>query len=353
MLQSLRALLVFLGGCLPGRGAAVTVLPADGPVVLVAGEGGPRVVNPDTGAVATWTLREAYDPAQLVLSDHVVFAGRLSSVTGTSALLPTPAGGREAALSPEGGAVAYLATGQGMASSVRICALDGSDDRLLMDGAGSPTWLSADQVGLRDGDQFSGSRALRVPVAGGAPSLALDGGERALRSLAWSAGGARVIAAASGPGDRAGERRGLILSGTDGPATVLYDAGSGGDVWEPRLSPDGTRLAFLARAPSVGAARSATLLYVGEVGGPFLPVLDLAPGEPRLLGGGAAAGVGSYAWSPDGSRLVFLAAMAEDCRKNGNGELICRYDLYVTEGGGARKVAKLGLPQAGALGWVR
>lgn len=66
----------------------------------------------------------------------------------------------------------------------------------------------------------------------------------------------------------------------------------------PRLSPDGSRVAFL-RADDAGK----TQIFVIPTDG----------GEP-VQATDAAAGVGSFAWSPDGARLAFTARVVEEGR---------------------------------------
>ena len=89
----------------------------------------------------------------------------------------------------------------------------------------------------------------------------------------------------------------------DGDVT-LVDVGTGAlrpltsdrrGVGQPRWSPSGDRLAFLA---SVGTGRDAH---------PQVFVLSMSGGEARRITN-AAAGVQQYAWSPDGSTMAFATA---------------------------------------------
>ena len=66
----------------------------------------------------------------------------------------------------------------------------------------------------------------------------------------------------------------------------------------PRLSPDGSVLAFLRAEPK---------------GPPQLHVVRAAGGEPVAVTD-ELLGVGAYDWSPDGSRLVYAARVAEPGR---------------------------------------
>jgi dipeptidyl aminopeptidase/acylaminoacyl peptidase len=70
------------------------------------------------------------------------------------------------------------------------------------------------------------------------------------------------------------------------------------DVSQPRWSPDGTRLAFLATPASEPEAK--------EKPTPQLWVLPLDGGEPRTLTA-AKQGVSTYAWRPDGGGFAYLA----------------------------------------------
>src|SRR5688572_24362945 len=66
---------------------------------------------------------------------------------------------------------------------------------------------------------------------------------------------------------------------------------------EPRLSPDGSRLAFLATTG--GTAR---LVVVDAAGGPEVAVTTAPPPVPSQAYGG-----GAFDWLPDGSALVYAA----------------------------------------------
>ena len=66
---------------------------------------------------------------------------------------------------------------------------------------------------------------------------------------------------------------------------------------EPRLSPDGTRVAFGSTAMGRGS-----LIVVPVGGGAQVTVTSAPPPRPA-----AAYGGGAYDWLPDGSGLVYAA----------------------------------------------
>ena len=97
------------------------------------------------------------------------------------------------------------------------------------------------------------------------------------------------------------------------PVTGRHEpwSGSGRSEWAPTLSPDGSRVAFLS-----DRSGSAEVWTVPSTGGrpQRLTWLDGAPVDPPR-------------WSPDGSRLVFAAALHEG-----------GFDLFTVDGGGASPV---------------
>ena len=74
-------------------------------------------------------------------------------------------------------------------------------------------------------------------------------------------------------------------------------AAEGRTLAEPRLSPDGSRLAFLATAG--GTAR---IVVVGAAGGPEVVITTAPPPVPSQAYGG-----GAFDWLPDGSGVVYAA----------------------------------------------
>jgi dipeptidyl aminopeptidase/acylaminoacyl peptidase len=121
------------------------------------------------------------------------------------------------------------------------------------------------------------------------------------------------------------ERRRVWLLAADGaPGRELTAAGDGADTWQPRWSPDGSRLAVLSAAPG-GPARICT----ADPGQP-------GPASSTRLPAGAVAS----AWSPDGTQICCLAP-----RPGEFPDIECR--LFV---GGA---AGQGEPAEIAAGWDR
>ena len=111
------------------------------------------------------------------------------------------------------------------------------------------------------------------------PVISPDG-QRLVYALSW----------VEGTGSAAENRSRLMLAGPDGGAGREFTQGNADG--SPRFSPDGAKLAFL-RARQSGEPRQVW-------------VMNSDGGEARQLTG-AAKGVQDFAWSPDGSRIVYCA----------------------------------------------
>ena len=115
---------------------------------------------------------------------------------------------------------------------------------------------------------------------------------KALSDPAVSPGGQRVVYAMSwveGTGGAAENRSRLMLADADGAVREFTQGNADGG---PRFSPDGSLLAFL-RGRQPGEPRQVWVIHAHG-------------GEARQLTN-AARGVQDFAWSPDGSRIVFCA----------------------------------------------
>jgi dipeptidyl aminopeptidase/acylaminoacyl peptidase len=93
----------------------------------------------------------------------------------------------------------------------------------------------------------------------------------------------------------AAESRRIFLLGTDGSPGWDLLAGPG-QAWHPRWSPDGSRLAFLARLPGDTGLPGPVQLCLTDPSGPA------APGQICRLAGSAVA----FTWSPLGRDLAYL-----------------------------------------------
>lgn len=152
-----------------------------------------------------------------------------------------------------------------------------------------------------------GDQRIRVRRGGGEPvRLGVEVGDVRYADMAVAAGGRSIVAVRESHAEGSEPRNELVELGT-GPASerVLV---SGGDFYSsPRISPDGTRLAWLSwdhpRMPWDG-----TSLWVGGYSpgvGDYAPgVGDYAPGNvvssPRLVAGGDTESIFQPEWSPSG-----------------------------------------------------
>ncbi len=156
---------------------------------------------------------------------------------------------------------------------------------------------------------------------GGAPKQ-LTSGEKRDSAPRWSPDGSRLAFVS----DRAGKPQlfALPLSGGEARQLTFFKAGAG----EAKWSPDGSTLAFLSRGDDEegreerGEALVVTRLRYKFNGAGFLPeqarklyLLDLQGGQagenqPRELHAPATE-IQDFVWKPDGSGLLFVAAVDE------------------------------------------
>jgi Tol biopolymer transport system component len=139
---------------------------------------------------------------------------------------------------------------------------------------------------------------------------------------ALSPDGRRLVFARS---ETDGGKDGIYVARSDGTREALLVPGGG----MPRWSPDGTRIAYVDLDPFAGGAG------LGVVNAESVEVLELAPDASAV------------AWSPDGERLAFLTS-------TGVGEAPEPVELMVVEADGSgepRAVAPGAFPFAGPPAW--
>lgn len=198
--------------------------------------------------------------------------------------------------SPDGTRVAFAA------DAVYVASLAGGIEPVKVSGTLAPlssvSWSPDGHRIAFAADQDLDSRC-EIYVAsadgGSVPSRVGHATEFRFFSFAWSPDGSRLAIA----GERAaGERIELcVVSAIDGsePIEVSGALGPNGDVQRFAWSPDGQRLGFLADRETDQIPE----LYVSAAAG---------GGEPVKVSGAPGKGsVQSFAWSPDGARLAFSA----------------------------------------------
>jgi Tol biopolymer transport system component len=207
--------------------------------------------------------------------------------------------------------------------------------------APSGEWIAyTTSVADFDGDTFV-SRIRLVDVGSGR-LLALTRGPGSAFDPKWSPDGARLAFVSN----REGEGSQLYtISPRGGAAVRLTESETGVSSYE--WSPDGTSIAFIARdgEPDARAARTASVgdftVVRREYRRNHLWLVDVPEAPPgplaaRRLTAGDGFHVRSFAWSPDGSRIAFSAAVSPD--------VVDRHtsDVYVLElrRGAARKIVE-------------
>ena len=203
-----------------------------------------------------------------------------------------------AAWSPDGTRVAFVSIRDGN-PAVYVMAADRSDQKNITNSPGgdglfglawSPDGEQIAFVSVKAGE----SQDLYVINADGSDQLNLTGGGtlhpagwaiRATEQLSWSPNGT-LIAFASAPHEGAAgiNPGGIVLARSDGSGVEELTAAM---EMSPSWSPDGSRIAYLAGAGE---------LHVMNADG---------SGDLLLAGGSKGSEVQSYAWSPDGTRLAF------------------------------------------------
>lgn len=231
----------------------------------------------------------------LAAGDHQARSGARPLTIEDLAAVPQLGG---AVLSPDGARIATVRDGQ----IVLLPAQGGSPETLTTTAGGksSPDW-SPDGASIAYASQ---GNIWVVPAAGGPPRRLTDsrpgsGDPRtsADRQPQWSPDGRWVLFESGRRGN--GDVYVVSADGDTVQAITTGDADEGSAVW----SPDGRRIAYVARSPEYFSGR----LSVVEVS----PETGRAVGTPRVLheapadrGGGWS--IGRPSWSPDGSQLAVV-----------------------------------------------
>lgn len=205
---------------------------------------------------------------------------------------------RTPAWSPDG---RYIAAGNGsgcdpfsdcVSSNVSVIDVASGRERTVIPWGKEPSWSPRGNVIAYEGGSVNGDRHTKVPL-GIFVARPNGRGRRLLASgglPAWSPNGTLIAFFAISP---SGRHLGLHLSRPDGTAERALARTEPEFAW----APDGRQLA-----------------YIGPFGFPNrLSVVSVRSGQTRRIGPADFTQPGAIAWSPDGSRLVWVAF---DYRRN-------------------------------------
>ena len=209
-----------------------------------------------------------------------------------------PFGEGEHTWSADGTQLAFSRYSETGTSSIYVASADGTDERLLVEDATSPTWSpDGTRIAYLNTDPFAGASALTVVDVETGDSIELAEGAIGPR---WSPDGTRIafisadLSTVEPVEMTAAELRIVNADGTGLETLVEAAPFSPAPTW----SPDGSLLAFTALSEGAGG------------GDPFsqptvIRVFDLASGAVRTVAAVDGASATEPAWSPDGTRLVF------------------------------------------------
>ena len=210
---------------------------------------------------------------------------------GTTKLVPKTDEMSDPAWSPDGTTLAVSAR-YGESSAVYTMKPDGSERKLVLENAYSPSWspngkqLVVVRESAADGDEDGNELAIVDADGSGARTLDLVSAE-GLQFVAvpeWSPNGKLIAFVDVGQGT-------IRFVSPDGEAaTTPPVAADSGLSW----SPDSTKLAFERYVEAKDGSRSVAV------------VLDLATGREAIFKG-EQHGVRSPAWSPEGDQVAFLS----------------------------------------------
>lgn len=266
--------------------APVTDVPPP-PATLPAGRRGRRLAGP-------WFLAAILAVAALLAAHQ--WARRESRPPAAEPLPLTSYPGRELhpALSPDGTRVAFAWSGPDGSEPGIYVKLRSSETALRLTAEpGWPAWPAwlPDGQSLAFAQSADTASAICLVAALGGPVRRLRTVPSLVDGLAVDPAGERLVWAAKGRSDGSYRLSGLALSDPDAPWNPAPATGALGDV-QPRFSPDGRSLAWVALEPG----GSGTIYRAALAGG----------GPERVVN--ARGPVAGLAWTPGGDRLVYAAA---------------------------------------------
>lgn len=303
------------------------------------GEDGWLAYNLSDGSLKKWETTTAKAPQP---GDAFTLGSRRFTADGQIYKPTLPGGATSPTLAPAGNRFAYVSGGTVTISNVPV-------GEVIRVGPGTnPTWSTDGTLAFSTRDLLT----LWTPEQSyAAPAKA------PIASIAWTPGDENVVFGTQNLDG--GTRSGALfrVGRTGGEPVQLTQMPANDWAGNPVISPDGEKVAFLYQThPSDPRQHVASALAVAPVqGGPVQTLVKVSNEVPTASDNQAHSGVlEGFTWSPDGTKLAFMAAFAGDCKAGAAG-MTCHFDLYTVNADGTdlTRLTRLELSSKRDIAWVQ